>query len=55
MLEGQDGAYRFRYTGLKLPFHAKGSYFLRPPASDGPLVNIIISDSPDLRFEFSRR
>ena len=49
---GDDGAaYRFRYTDLKLLFHANGRYFLRP--SDATTaVNIVIPDSGDQRFEF---
>lgn len=53
-LDGQDGAYRFEYTGLKLLFHARTSYFLRPSDGSVSVANIIITDSPELRFEFTR-
>lgn len=46
-----DSGFAFQYTGLKLLFRSDGRYFLRPVGSD---LNILIPESPDLRFEFSR-
>lgn len=53
-LPGENGAYRFRYTGLKLLFRNKSSYFLRPAAETGVQLNIVLAESPDVRFEFSK-
>jgi hypothetical protein len=51
-IQGDDAAYHFKYTGLKLLFRSDGRYFLRPvDTADGR--NIIISDTEDLRFEFA--
>lgn len=51
-LSDDQAAYRYRYTGLKLLFRSGNRYFLRP--SDlSDTRNIIIAESPDLRFEFS--
>ncbi len=47
-----NAAYRYRYTGLKLLFRSEHNYFLRPSDPSDPR-NIIIAESPDLRFEFS--
>lgn len=48
-----SSAYRFRYSGLRLIFHAGGKYFL---VADGwrPATGtaIVLSDDPALRFEF---
>ncbi len=52
-LAGEQGAYRFRYTGLKLLFRNKSSYFLRPAAETDRQVNLVIAEAADLRFEFS--
>lgn len=49
-----ESAYRFRYSGLKLVFRSGNRYFLRPVDPAISNVNIIIGDSPSLRFEFSR-
>lgn len=46
-----DSAFPFEYTGLKLLFRSDKKYFLRPVGSD---VNILIPESLDVRFEFSR-
>ncbi len=51
-LDGENGAYRFKYTGLKFLARTKTSYWLRPVA-EPPQANIFLADSPDLRFEFS--
>lgn len=52
-LEGENGAYRFKYTGLKLLYRTKSTYFLRPD-SRPPQANVFLTESADLRFEFSR-
>ena len=52
-LDGDNGAYRFRYTRLKFLYRTKSSYWLRPDVAP-PQPNIFIADSPDVRFEFSR-
>ena len=52
-LGGEDGAYRFKYTGLKLLYRTKSSYWLRPN-SRPPQANVFIAETPELRFEFSR-
>jgi hypothetical protein len=46
-----ESAYPFEYTGLKLLFRSDGRYFLRPSGSG---VNILIPESLDVRFEFSK-
>jgi hypothetical protein len=51
-LPDANAAYRYRYTGLKLLFRSEHNYFLRPSDPSDPR-NIIIAESPDLRFEFS--
>ncbi len=53
-LADDQAAYRYRYTGLKLLFRSGHNYFLRP-SDPTDTRNIIISESPDLRFEFSSR
>jgi len=50
---GDNAAYKFKYTGLKLLYRTKNSYFLRP-TSDPPQANIFLAAGPDLRFEFRR-
>lgn len=52
-LDGENGAYRFRYTGLKLLYRTRSTYFLRPNSLP-PQANIFLTESADLRFEFSR-
>jgi len=52
-LDGENGAYRFRYTRLKFLYRTKSSYWLRPDVRP-PQPNIFLADSPDVRFEFSR-
>lgn len=52
-LSDPDAAYRYRYTGLKLLFRSQSNYFLRP-ADSRDARNIVIAESPELRFEFSR-
>jgi hypothetical protein len=52
---GDDSAYRFRYTGVKLLIRSGGKYFLIPASwtrSDG--VVIPLPERDDLRFEFTR-
>jgi len=52
-LPDANAAYRYEYSGLKLLFRSEHNLFLRPsdPSDDR---NIVIAESPDLRFEFSR-
>ena len=50
---GTDTAYHYEYSGLKLLFRSQNNYFLRP-ADPSDKRNIIIAESPNLRFEFSR-
>jgi hypothetical protein len=52
-LPDPNAEYRYRYTGLKLLFRSEHNYFLRPTDLSAPR-NIIIADSRDLRFEFTR-
>ena len=52
-LPDANAAYRYRYSGLKLLFKSEHNYFLRPSDPSDP-TNIVIADSPDLRFEFTR-
>jgi hypothetical protein len=47
-----NAAYRYRYGGLKLLFRSDHDYFLRP-SDPSDQRNIVVADSPDLRFEFS--
>jgi len=51
-LPDPNAAYRYRYSGLKLLFRSEHNYFLRP-SDPSDRTNIVIADSPDLRFEFS--
>lgn len=51
-LPDANAAYRYRYRGLKLLFRSEHNYFLRPSDLSHP-TNIVIADSPNLRFEFS--
>jgi len=52
-IAGTDSAYHYVYSGLKLLFRSQNNYFLRP-ADRSDRRNIIIAESPTLRFEFSR-
>jgi hypothetical protein len=52
-LTGEDLAYRYRYSGLRLLIRSGGKYFLLPDRwtrSSG--AAIVLADSPDYRFEF---
>jgi hypothetical protein len=52
-LTGDDLAYRYRYSGLRLLIRSGGKYFLLPDRwtrSSG--AAIVLADSPDYRFEF---
>jgi hypothetical protein len=51
-IAGTDTAYHYVYSGLKLLFRSQNNYFLRPADRSDPR-NIIIAESPTLRFEFS--
>lgn len=54
-LPDPESAYRFRYDGLKLLFHAEGRYFLVPASwslSDG--TTILLQENDELRLEFVR-
>ena len=53
-LGDDQAAYRYRYTGLKLLFRSGHNYFLRP-SDPSDTRNIVLAESPDLRFEFSSR
>jgi YHS domain-containing protein len=52
-LSDANAAYRYEYTGLKLLFRSEHNFFLRP-SDPSDSRNIVIAESPDLRFEFSR-
>jgi hypothetical protein len=53
-LTQENSAYRFAYTGLKLLFRSEQKFFLRPSDPSASEVNIVISESPELRLEFIR-
>lgn len=46
-----DSAFPYEYTGLKFLFRSDNKYFLRPSGSN---VNILIPETLDARFEFSK-
>lgn len=50
-LPAEEGAYRYRYTGLKLLFRADGKLFLRPSDLSDPR-NIVIPEDLDIRVEY---
>lgn len=50
-LPAEEGAYRYRYTGLKLLFRADGKLFLRP-SDPGDRRNIVIPEDLDIRVEY---
>lgn len=50
-LGDENSAYRFAYSGLKLLFRSERKYFLRPADAAASLANIVIAESPELRFE----
>lgn len=47
----EEGAYRYRYTGLKLLFRADGKLFLRP-SDPSHQRNIVIPEDLDIRVEY---
>jgi hypothetical protein len=52
-LAGDDGAYRYRYSGLRLLVRSGGKYFLVPDSwTRRSGTAIVLADSPDYRFEF---
>lgn len=51
-LPGSEGAYRFRYTGLKLLFRADDKLFLRPSDPNEPR-NIVIPEDIGIRVEYA--
>ena len=52
-LRGDDLAYRYRYSGLRLLIRSGGKYFLLPDSwTRGSGAAIVLADSPDYRFEF---
>ncbi len=51
-LPGTEGAYRFRYTGLKLLFRADEKLFLRPSDLTEPR-NIVIPEDIGIRVEYA--
>jgi hypothetical protein len=50
-LPGEDGAYRYKYTGLKLLFRADEKLFLRPSDLSVPR-NIVIPEDAGIRVEY---
>lgn len=51
-LAGDDSAYRYRYSGLKLLFRSGGRFFLRPDEPSSGAVNIVLPESDEMRLEF---
>jgi hypothetical protein len=51
-LPAEEGAYRYRYTGLKLLFRADGKLFLRPSTDLSDARNIVIPEDLDIRVEY---
>ena len=52
-LTGRDGAYRYRYAGLRMLVRSNGKYFLVPDGwRRGLSTAIVLADSADYRFEF---
>ena len=51
-LPGAEGAYRFRYSGLKLLFRADDKLFLRPSDPNEPR-NIVIPEDIGIRVEYA--
>ncbi len=52
-LAGDDGAYRYRYSGLRLLVRSGGKYFLVPEGwTRRSGTAVVLADSPDYRFEF---
>jgi hypothetical protein len=52
-LRGDDLAYRYRYSGLRLLIRSGGKYFLLPEGwTRGSGAAFVLADSPDYRFEF---
>ncbi|MGH3032845.1 MAG: hypothetical protein ACRDNE_19175, partial [Gaiellaceae bacterium] len=47
---GGEGAYRFRYSGLRLLIRSEDTYFLLPDEYDG--TAIVLPESDAVRFEF---
>jgi hypothetical protein len=52
-LDPTDAAYKYAYSGLKLLFRSDHKYFLRP-SDPGPVANIVLPDSLDIRLEYFR-
>ncbi len=53
-LGDQDAKYHWRYTGLRLLIHSQDRFFMVPQGWSGRGDAVImLTDSPDLRFEFS--
>ncbi|HZA39100.1 MAG TPA: hypothetical protein VFA00_00580 [Actinomycetota bacterium] len=50
-LPAEEGAYRYRYTGLRLLFRADGKLFLRPSETSDKR-NIVIPEDLDIRVEY---
>ncbi len=53
-LEDPDGAYKWRYSGLRLLDHVAGTYFLMPEDWAAKPRLILLAESDSTRFEFSR-
>jgi hypothetical protein len=51
-LPGEDGAFRYRYTGLTLLFRADDKLFLRPSDPEDTR-NIVIPEDLDIRVEYA--
>ena len=55
VLPAPDSAERYRYSGLKLLFHANGRYFLVPAGwTLSSRTTIVLPDSNEIRLEFLR-
>jgi hypothetical protein len=53
-LTGDNSAYRYRYSGLRLLMRSGGKYFLLPDSwARATGIAIVLGDSPDYRFEFT--
>ena len=53
LIPAPAGAYKWRYTGLRLLVYSSGKYFLLPAGwASTEHSAIVLRDGPDLRFEF---
>jgi hypothetical protein len=51
-LPGEEGAYRYKYSGLRLLFRANDRLFLRPNDLSDPR-NIVIAEDGTIRVEYT--